>query len=98
MGYAAKSCSVGYFPKDLKPLIEECWDGDMKNRPTMSEVVKRLDLCLSELGEFCVSCGDTLNSSNHEEVSCTSPLHACKGVVRGKRKGFLFKVNFPSAA
>eukprot|EP00985_Skeletonema_marinoi_P015002 scaffold7652_cov80-Skeletonema_marinoi.AAC.3 len=42
-----KSKSV--WTKDLKRLIDECWDYDMRYRPPMKEVVVRLQGCIDEL-------------------------------------------------
>jgi len=44
---AIKSKSV--WTKDLKRLIDECWDYDMRYRPPMKEVVVRLQGCIDEL-------------------------------------------------
>ncbi|KAL7493566.1 hypothetical protein ACHAWT_002578 [Skeletonema menzelii] len=44
---AIKSKSV--WTKDLKRLVDECWDYDMRYRPTMKEVVERLQGCIDEL-------------------------------------------------
>ncbi|KAL7461663.1 hypothetical protein ACHAXS_002075, partial [Conticribra weissflogii] len=38
-----------YWPRDLKPLIEDCWHSDMRARPPMKEVVRRLEDCIREL-------------------------------------------------
>ena len=52
-----RPCLIGYtksgscWPIELKHLIEDCWAADLKHRPTMSDVVKRLDKCLEELNE-----------------------------------------------
>lgn len=35
--------------EELKRLIEECWQGDMRLRPEMRDVVARLESCLQEL-------------------------------------------------
>jgi hypothetical protein len=37
------------WPEGLGALIGECWDGDMRKRPEMREVVDRLDACIQEL-------------------------------------------------
>ena len=42
-----KSKSV--WTKDLKRLIDECWDYDMRYRPPMKDVVVRLQGCIDEL-------------------------------------------------
>lgn len=34
------------WPKDLNDLMSECWDADMRNRPTFRSVVGRLDAML----------------------------------------------------
>ena len=44
---AIKSKSV--WTKDLKRLIDECWDYDMRYRPTMKDVVVRLQGCIDDL-------------------------------------------------
>jgi len=44
---AIKSKSV--WTKDLKRLVDECWDYDMRYRPPMKEVVVRLQGCIDEL-------------------------------------------------
>jgi len=59
-----RPCLVGYdryWPDDLARLIRDCWNGDMKRRPRMDEVIRRLDGCIDEL---------TLpSSSGHHSVS-----------------------------
>lgn len=88
MGYnKASSC----WPKDLKSLIQDCWADDMRHRPTMSNVVQRLDMCLVEMIE---------DKSNYSDHSVDSAVCVCNGIGRGKKKGLLSSVraNFPSAA
>lgn len=50
--------------EDLKQLIEECWQGDMRLRPAMHDVVIRLERCLQEL----TSVKQSIASSNSNEV------------------------------
>mmetsp|Transcript_14430 Transcript_14430/g.27739 ORF Transcript_14430/g.27739 Transcript_14430/m.27739 type:complete len:580 (+) Transcript_14430:1-1740(+) len=38
-----------YWPRDLKSLIEDCWHSDMRARPRMKDVVRRLEDCIREL-------------------------------------------------
>jgi serine/threonine protein kinase len=44
---AIKSKSV--WTKDLKRLVDDCWDYDMRYRPSMKEVVVRLQACIDDL-------------------------------------------------
>jgi len=44
---AIKSKSL--WTKDLKRLVDDCWDYDMRYRPPMKEVVVRLQGCIDEL-------------------------------------------------
>ena len=47
-----RPCLAGYnhyWPMDLVSLIEDCWSGDMKDRPNINEVLQRLDVCIREL-------------------------------------------------
>ena len=41
--------TIRYWPKDLPCLMEECWDGDMRHRPLMKEVLSRLQRCINDL-------------------------------------------------
>lgn len=55
---------VGYnniWPKDLACLIEDCWSGDMRDRPSINEVMERLDCCINEL-TTPVATSDATNS------------------------------------
>jgi serine/threonine protein kinase len=36
------------WPKELTALMAECWDADMKNRPTFGQVLSRLDSMLNK--------------------------------------------------
>ena len=49
--------------EDLKQLIEECWQGDMRLRPEMHDVVIRLERCLKELTSVKQS---IVSSKSHE--------------------------------
>mmetsp|Transcript_25638 Transcript_25638/g.42050 ORF Transcript_25638/g.42050 Transcript_25638/m.42050 type:complete len:160 (-) Transcript_25638:49-528(-) len=46
-----RPCLVGYnyWPNDLALLIDDCWSGDMKDRPKINGVIQRLDDCINEL-------------------------------------------------
>jgi serine/threonine protein kinase len=68
LGYT-KSC--GCWPKELRHLIEDCWADDMRKRPIMSNVVKRLDKCLIEMNESANYYDHSVNSGicYDEEVS-----------------------------
>ena len=39
------------WPEELNALIAFCWDEDMRKRPEMREVVKRLDACIETLNQ-----------------------------------------------
>ncbi|KAL7527877.1 hypothetical protein ACHAXR_004789 [Thalassiosira sp. AJA248-18] len=59
-----RPCLVGYnniWPKDLACLIEDCWSGDMRDRPSINEVMERLDCCINEL-TTPVATSDATNS------------------------------------
>ena len=45
------SCTKCVWTKELKRLLEECWHDDMRLRPSMKDVVKRLESCIRELTE-----------------------------------------------
>ena len=77
-GYT-KSCSC--WPRDLKHLIEDCWADDMRKRPNMSSVVKRLDKCLINLNDNSKSYYDhSINSGvcYEEEVRYLYDLPSLK--------------------
>ena len=38
-----------YWPKDLAYLIDDCWRGELRDRPNINEVLDRLDRCMEEL-------------------------------------------------
>jgi serine/threonine protein kinase len=99
LGYT-KSC--GCWPKELRHLIEDCWADDMRKRPIMSNVVKRLDKCLIEMNESANYYDHSVNSGicYDEENFCLDPLQVCKGMGRAKKRGLLsnMRANFPSAA
>mmetsp|Transcript_34628 Transcript_34628/g.58771 ORF Transcript_34628/g.58771 Transcript_34628/m.58771 type:complete len:121 (+) Transcript_34628:2-364(+) len=37
--------------RDLKRMIQECWDGNLWSRPSMKNVEERLEGCIQELTE-----------------------------------------------
>ena len=57
----------------------------------MSNVVRRLEMCLAEMSE---------NKCSYSDNSVESAVCVCNGVGRGKKKGLLsnMRANFPSAA
>jgi len=52
--------------KDLKCLTEECWHDDMRERPSMKEIVARLEGCIQEL------IPEGLRKSLAQETECLS--------------------------
>jgi serine/threonine protein kinase len=72
---AIKSKSV--WTKDLKRLIDECWDYDMRYRPTMKDVVVRLQGCIDDL----------LSSSQQQKKGKDSS--ALNDVHRGSRNNVM---------
>ena len=46
-----RPCLMGYnyWPDDLTKLIDDCWAGDMRDRPNIEQVMERLDGCINEL-------------------------------------------------
>ena len=46
-----RPCLMGYnyWPSDLADLISFCWRGNMRERPNIDELIRRLDMCIHEL-------------------------------------------------
>ena len=42
-------CTKCVWTQDLRRLIEQCWNDDMRERPHMRDVVSRLEVCIEEL-------------------------------------------------
>ncbi|KAL7462242.1 hypothetical protein ACHAXS_002632 [Conticribra weissflogii] len=62
------------WPKDLKCLIEECWDNDLNCRPEMSQVEHRIDTCIHELNqENSTRIGPVLRRISIRRSSCNTP-------------------------
>ena len=38
-----------YWPNDLAYLIDDCWRGELRDRPNINEVIDRLNRCIDEL-------------------------------------------------
>lgn len=65
--------------KELRSLMEECWHDDLKCRPSMKDVVQRLDSCISELTKNRLSLPSTKKVLRSKSTRQETEHLACSG-------------------